>query len=156
MESVKQSVTRVLGDEGGKAPQPTAAQEKQLLESSQQLLLRIEHLEQRRCEDAKAKCASQSKQPPRHLVTASDVMSENECNALIDADISRRARRARWHNMDACLRWQRVREYVAGLGMPDQADVLEELKGLLKSSSLTGVSYDTAAQRITRLNHLGI
>jgi hypothetical protein len=156
MESVIDNIKKVLGEEDSPdVEEITPNHERAVLNSSQQMMQKVETIEKKKKQDAAVKKLDSKKQS-QMLHTAPRLMDGRECDSFIDHEMDLRQKKTRWHNMDACFRWKKIQEYVYDSAIDDKAVVLQDLKKMLRSHNLDKVLYDIAAQKITKLNYLDI
>ena len=73
-------------------------------------------------------------------------------NDMIEREIAARMRRQSWKQMDLCFKWKLVRAYMDAQPMSCGAELVADVRRMLKTDALTNVEYDGA--RVTRLNYL--
>jgi hypothetical protein len=155
MDAVLENVQRVLGSNDVLTPPPSEAQERRVLDSGSSLISQLQHQEARKQQVAALKKASQGL--PIAASPSSNLMTAAECDQLIDAEMTRRARCSRWTTMDRHLQWKLVVSYISKLNLANEGrDELSEVRKLLQTNQLKAVEYDIASQTIVRLNHNGM
>ena len=155
MESVIDNVHRVLDTPAEVAPSTTS--DKGVLAAGQQLLGHIEAMEVKRLKDMAAKEASRPLAYQRaKTASAARMMTNYECDAFIEEEISLRQRRSKWHHMDKCFKWKKIQEFVEA-EFPAKAHdttLMKTLRRLLQNNTIDKiVVYDNIEQRITGITH---
>jgi hypothetical protein len=80
-------------------------------------------------------------------------MTADDCDTFIDAEMGRRMKTTRWHNLDACFKWKKITEFVQAQH-PGQD--MAAVRDAFRARRLDKVTYDMASQSVVRLNHMGL
>ena len=77
----------------------------------------------------------------------------DDLDAFIAEEIAHRISVSPWRKLEACFKWQKVKEFLLSKGATTDDPRAYHLKTLLMEGALNQcVEYDTAEQRIVRLN----
>ncbi len=152
MDPVINAIDAAFGEEDAAPVASSERSSRDVLEESERVAKSAEALEERKRAEEELKRNNRGifrrtplQQPP---------MTSDDCDRFIDAEMTTRMSRTRWHNLDACFRWKKITEYVQASS--DNGMDLDELRAAFRAKKLDKVTYDIKTQTVVRLNHLGM